>query len=99
VGRRSRYQRRKKLPGDRAALCDTCGVRYLRSQLARGPDGMLRCTGAGTMNDARGRTAYELGELEAQAAAGEAQAFDYGDDGSRIDDTEAEVAGGGGPVG
>lgn len=93
-----RYSR-KRLRGERMALCDTCGVRYLRSQLVRGADGFLRCSGAGTLNDARGMTAVELDELQAQAAEGLAVSVDYFQDGARIDDTEAEMAGGGGEIG
>jgi hypothetical protein len=98
AGSSSRY--RKHPPhGDRAAICDTCGVRYLRSQLVRGADGFLRCSGAGTLNDARGLTAVELDELQAQAAEQLSNSIDYFQDGARIDDTEAEMAGGGGEIG
>lgn len=76
MGSSNRYRTRPR-PGDRAVCCDTCGVRYLRSQLVRGPDGLLRCSGSGTLDDARGRTALELDELQAQAAEESAAHFDY----------------------
>lgn len=60
--------RHHRKPGTGTAICDTCGVRYYRSQLRNGPDGLLRCVGAGTNNDGKGRTAKELGELESAAA-------------------------------
>jgi hypothetical protein len=88
VGGSSNRYRTRPRPGDRAACCDTCGVRYLRSQLVRGPDGFLRCSGAGTLNDARGRTAVELDELQAAAAEEAAgRTFDYCEDepGGRFD--------------
>lgn len=91
---------RNRLKGQRRVMCDTCGVTYFRSQLLRGRDGFLRCSGAGTMNDARGLTALELDEFHAQAAeAMGASSADYIDDGGRFDDTEAELAGGGDEIG
>lgn len=65
IGRHVPKSRRR----DAVAVCDTCGVRYYRSKLVRGPDGLLRCSGAGTNDDAKGRTAFELGELAAARAA------------------------------
>lgn len=45
-----------------AALCDVCGGRFPMNKLSRNADGFLVCTGPGTLNDARGRTATELDE-------------------------------------
>jgi hypothetical protein len=64
------------------AICDTCGVRYLRNQLTRCSDGMLRCVGPGTNNDGRGRNARELSELEAMEAANFAHHEPLGDTGT-----------------
>lgn len=66
----------RKNRGEYTALCDTCDARYYRSQLRRGPDGLLRCFGPGTNNDAAGRTALELDELNASNTY-----YDYAGDG------------------
>lgn len=53
----------RKMLGSSTALCATCATRYYRRQLVRGRDGLLRCSGSGTLNDARGRIEVELDEL------------------------------------
>ena len=63
IGRRIPSRRK----GDRTCLCDTCDVRYYRSQLVKGSDGLLRCFGPGTNNDADGYLAAELDEMNAEA--------------------------------
>ena len=50
--------------GEHLSRCDVCGVSWLRSQLQRGRDGLLRCT-----NDRPGRDALTLAELTASRAA------------------------------
>lgn len=58
-----------------AAICDVCAGRYPMNKLTRNADGFLVCTGPGTLNDARGRTATELDE-EIAAAARDVSDFD-----------------------
>lgn len=50
--------------GEVLSRCDVCGVSWLRSSLARGRDGLLRC-----VNDRPGRDALTLAELTAARAA------------------------------
>jgi hypothetical protein len=70
--------------GDYVALCATCDARYPRHKLRMGRDGLLRCSGPGTLNDARGATAIELDEANA-AGANEQQRGDYLGDGGDYD--------------
>lgn len=82
-----RHIRRKYL-GASAALCDVCSARFSRAQLVRGTDGMLRCSGPGTFNDARGRTEKELNECVSAASLEGAQSFRFSDDPGDIDKGE-----------
>lgn len=50
--------------GEHLSRCDVCGVMWLRSQLRRGRDSLLRCE-----NDWAGRDAITLSELTANRAA------------------------------
>lgn len=50
--------------GEVLSRCDQCGVPYLRSDLRRGRDGLLRCE-----NDRPGRYELQLAELTASRAA------------------------------
>jgi len=50
--------------GDYLSMCDTCGVMYLRSSLARCEDGLLRCD-----NDLPGRNELTLARLTAARAS------------------------------
>lgn len=50
--------------GEVLSRCDVCSVPYLRSELSRGRDGLLRCE-----NDRPGRDAVTLAELTAARAA------------------------------
>jgi len=54
--------------GEVLSRCDVCGVPWLRSELQRGRDGLLRCT-----NDRPGRDELTLAELTAHRAAALAQ--------------------------
>ncbi len=58
-----------------AGICDVCAGRYPMNKRVRDADGFLVCTGPGTLNDARGRTATELDE-EIAAAARDVSDFD-----------------------
>lgn len=51
--------------GDYAETCQICQVKYRRSQLMRRTDGVLVCFGPGTLNDADGRDAATLDQLNA----------------------------------
>lgn len=75
----------KKMLGSSCAICDTCGARFYRRQLVRGRDGLLRCSGPGTFNDARGRTALELDEAIASASLNGAQQYRFNDDPGKYD--------------
>lgn len=75
----------RKRIGQSCSLCDTCGVRFYRGQLVRGRDGMLRCYGPGTNNDAKGRTALELDELVSMRSLEHAQSFKPSDDPGKYD--------------
>jgi hypothetical protein len=74
----------KRWRGQRVANCDTCGARYPSGKLRRGRDGLLRCIGPGTLNDAKGAVALELDEANA-AGAMDQQRGDYLDDGGNYD--------------
>jgi hypothetical protein len=54
--------------GEVLSQCDVCGVPWLRSELQRGRDGLLRCA-----NDRPGRDELTLAELTASRAAALAQ--------------------------
>lgn len=54
--------------GEVLSRCDVCGVPWLRSELQRGRDGLLRCA-----NDRPGRDELTLAELTAHRAAALAQ--------------------------
>lgn len=54
--------------GEVLSRCDVCSVPYLRSELQRGRDGLLRCA-----NDRPGRDELTLAELTASRAAALAQ--------------------------
>jgi hypothetical protein len=77
--------------GFSCAECDTCGARYSRRQLVRGRDGLLRCSGAGTLNDARGRIAMELDEMVASRSEQQAASTVPWDDPGAIDKANTVV--------
>ena len=54
--------------GDYAETCAICQVKYRRSQLVRRADGLLVCSGPGTLDDAAGRDAATLDRLNAEHA-------------------------------
>ena len=54
--------------GDYAEMCANCQVKYRRSQLIRRSDGVLVCSGPGTLDDAAGRDAATLDRLNADHA-------------------------------
>lgn len=49
------------------AQCDYCQVRYRRSQLVKQRNGLLACSGPGTLDDARGRDEVTLDQQNAAA--------------------------------
>ena len=58
----------KKANGVKTATGDICGVLFRSNQLVRKPGGAYACSGSGTNDDARGRDAFELDQLNAADA-------------------------------
>lgn len=48
--------------------CDTCGIVYYDHQVVEMEDGLVRCLGPGTLNDAKGRVGVTLSRLNAERA-------------------------------
>lgn len=85
-----RHIRRRDM-GASCALCDVCGARFSRRQLVRGRDGFLRCSGPGTFNDAKGKTAMELDEMVSARSAEHASGGPGWDDPGAIDSPDIVV--------
>lgn len=53
--------------GDYPAQCDVCGIPYQRSQLVKnGDDGMLACSGAGTLDCANETRSATLDRMNSE---------------------------------